>query len=274
MLKYLFIFLIWSTSVFSQNVHLVGDSISRGFALNSFEPSPSTPLYVFRSIWSSANAILDENGIPMRFVYGNTGIGDSTAPARLAARVASGMIGEKDIVIFEDAGPTSMDPDQYQAELEALLTAVSPVKTYVMTMFEYSPAVLNSRFDTAFVGSVTGVSRTINDAIRAAAANKGATVIDMNAAMDSFQTFMAGKTLTHDFDNLGIHPQVFSQTLMVGEIFRALDVAPWIRSIQSLTLPAHNNWQALQYNAPTNYWGDSWPTVFITKAILNVDISN
>jgi hypothetical protein len=178
------------------------------------------------------------------------------------------MIGPKDIVIFEDAGDTSMNPDQYQDELETLIAAASPAKVYVMTMFDYSPAPENSQFDKPFVGEPSGAARTMNDAIRAAAAAKGATVIDMNAAMDAFQAYMAGQTATHDFDNLGIHPFVFSQTLMVGEILRAIGATPYIRSILSLTTPARANWQALQYNTPTNYWGDSWPTVFLTKAIL------
>src|ERR1051325_3652852 len=190
-------FLLSCGVALAQTVHLVGDSISRGYALGSFSDTivPSHPLYVFRSIWTEANAVLAENGVAVRFVYGNTGMGDSTAPARLAARVASGMIGAKDIVIFEDAGDTSMDPDQYQGELEALIDAVAPAKVYVMTMFDYSPAPLNSQFDTPFVGGSGGGTRTINDAIRAAAAVKGASVIDMNAEMDAFQAYMAGQTL-------------------------------------------------------------------------------
>jgi hypothetical protein len=263
-------FLLSCGVALAQTVHLVGDSISRGYALGSFSDTivPSHPLYVFRSIWTEANAVLAENGVAVRFVYGNTGMGDSTAPARLAARVASGMIGAKDIVIFEDAGDTSMDPDQYQGELEALIDAVAPAKVYVMTMFDYSPAPLNSQFDTPFVGGSGGGTRTINDAIRAAAAVKGASVIDMNAEMDAFQAYMAGQTLTHDFDSQGIHPFVFSQTLMVGAIFRALGVTPYLRCALSLTTPAHANWQSLQYNAPTNYWGDSWPRIFINQAIF------
>lgn len=251
-----------------QTIHLLGDSVSRGYALRAFEPPPTHPLYVFRSIWSSGNALMEENGIAIRFAYGDNALGDSTAPVRLAGRVVSGIIGLKDIVVIEDAGDvTSMDPDAYQAEWEAIIAALVPAKVCIMTMFDYPPAAIDCQFDMPFRGS-SGVTRTFNDAIRAAAIARCATVIDMNAAMDAFQASMAGQTTTRDIDNFGIHPGVFSQTLMLGEILRALGITPFVRSTQSLTTPAHTNWQALQYNAPSNYWGDSWPAVFINKAIF------
>lgn len=251
-----------------RTVHLIGDSISRGYALGSFSDSilPTHPLYAFRSIWATANALMEENGIALRFAYGSPGMGDSTAPDRTAARVASGMIGANDIVIIEDAGDTSMNPDQYQAELETLIAAAAPAEVYVMTMFDYPPAVLSCQFDTEFTGEPSGCSRTINDAIRAAALSQGATVIDMNVAMDNFRAYMAGQVANNDFDDLGIHPFVFSQSLMVGEIFRGMGITPFIRSILSLTTPARANYLSLQYGA--RYWGDSWPGVFLSKAIF------
>jgi hypothetical protein len=264
-------------------IHLFGDSISRGYALGGFAETilPSNPLYVFRSPWAMGNAVLEANGAPYRMVFHSVGSVELADPTGLhmsdviAAAVADGGVTAGDVVVIEDAGAHSQNPDTYQAALTSAVTAASApgVKVIVMTMFDYSPAATNMQWSTPFVGS-SGVTRTMNAAIIAGAGS--ATLVDMKAAMDGYKAYAIGQVNGPVMQADGVHPNIYGQALFAGEVLKAAGARPWLSyvdnnsvdqpKLNAITEVAHVNYQSIRYGA--QFWGDSWPAELLRVALL------
>jgi hypothetical protein len=246
-------------------VHLAGDSIFRGYALRRFseEVSPGDPLWDFRSPWSMANLICEENGIAARFsYYPAQSFVDAKLSKRLVAYIKSGLVQSGDWLVLEDGGCHGSQPDALQASLSALMDRInrSGVKRGVLTMFDYPPAPLDCQFDAKFGG------RSINDAIRAAATASGAACLDMNAQMDAWKDAVenAGLPIMHAD---GIHPNVWGQLRLVGCLMRFVGLDAYVRSLQSIVHIARANWSALSYGAPD--WSEPRAAELANDAILS-----
>jgi hypothetical protein len=235
---------------------LFGDSISRGYALGGFADVPELathPLYEFRSIASMGNPALRENGRPEVIAYAGNAVREPSAPARVQSLISDGVIRRGDVVFIEDAGDYARFSPQYRDELIALRRAVverEAVTCVLMTMFDYSsdPAF---QFDTK---DAAGMTR--NDAIRAAAAadipHVGDTILlDMNAKMDEWRTSALGQDGVDVIHADGIHPNVWGQMFMTGEILKAAGVG-YLATINSAASLAQANWDVLRYGSP--YW--------------------
>lgn len=244
-------------------IHFVGDSISRGWALGAFEGEtldPAHPLFKLRSLWSTAQLVL-----PTGAAYGGPAMGDPAAASYLEAKIAAGRIRAGDVVVFEDAGPHGGDPSAYQARWEGLRQAVTgkrDITCVMMTMFDYAPAAADSQYD-----RVIG-ARTMNDATRAAAAatsfpTVGPTIlVDMNAAIDSWHSATLTARSVPSMHPDGIHPNVWGQTYMLGEILRATGLDLWITDTGPVRSLCAANWQFLGYGTTDTRWSDGTAAVW------------
>jgi len=244
-----------------RKIHLIGDSISKGYALGEYEDtlSPSNPLWPLRSISSMANNTLYGVGIKDEFYYtGLPAVNFSSdieaTEVAIRAIVNNGTIRSGDVVIFEDAGPHIEDPDTYQEQWEFLRAAVVDrfdITLVMMSMFSYSPAPNDNRYD------VTFGSRTMNAATLAAATSlvpneRGQTLFfDMKTNMDGWETSAYGSDLVPVMLPDGIHPNVWGQARMAGEILKLLRYRPYLGStVPGLEAVASANWVALAYGSP------------------------
>jgi hypothetical protein len=239
----------------SRAVFLFGDSISRGLGLGQWaDETPKThPLYRFRSIASMADMALEENGRHERIGYAGSLIG-AAAPARIRQLTEDGIVRPGDAVVFEDAGDYAGCSAAYRDEWTACLDAVpAGVRRIAMTMFDYTPNPI-LQFD---LPDATGLSR--NDAIRAAATETGADLIDMNAIMDERRAQQIGHTATDVVLPDLYHANVWGQMVMTGEILKAVGLRP--SSVENAAaLAVVGNWQFLGYGSP--YWTDETGPAF------------
>jgi hypothetical protein len=244
--------IIANRNKYDKVIHLVGDSISRGYGLGVFadQVPANHPVYNLRSIASMANSILADSGLPHRFAYTEI---DSVSPQAMLNRIAYGIVRAGDFVVVEDAGDHGSDPVAYENKMFAMREAIAKkhnISAVFMSMFDYLPSgPLNCQYDTPFSG------RTINEATQAAANAVtnfvGQTLwLDMNAQMDNLVT----NALT--FDQLpvildGVHPNVWGQLLMVGEYLKIVGLRPYIKNASSLYNTIYNNISYLTYGSPT-----------------------
>lgn len=260
-------------------IHLYGDSIARGFALKQFadEVSSSHPMYGFRSIAAMANALLADNGLPHVVAYGGLALtyvdgGYATGINGIKARVASGVIRSGDVVVIEDAGAHGCDPDEYEAVLLDLRRAVTgshDVTCILMSMFEYqippNSVPPSYQWDHRFGG------RSMNDAIRAAAEAEldavGQTLfLDMNSAMDQWRYSAMSIDGVEVMHSDGIHPNVWGQMRMTGEILKIAGLRPYLSVDVTNRALAQENYQALAYGAPS--FTASRAGVYATNCLL------
>lgn len=240
-----------------QTIHLYGDSISRGYGLGEFADTvtPSHPLFLLRSIASMANAILYDSGHKDTVVYRGSLYGHPTVESEIREAIRTGAIRSGDTIVLEDAGDTNMDPDDYQAKFEGYRAAVADkhdITVVLMSMFDYPPAPVDHQFDALFG------TRTMNDAIRAATdaplALIGQTIYtDMNAVMD--YESMEGPYRTGNYaipfmHPDGIHPNVWGQLLMTGEILKAAGYSGALSSAASIQTVVAGNLNLAGYGSP------------------------
>lgn len=246
---------------YRRRIHLIGDSISKGWALAHYEEelSPSNPLYLFRSIPSMANNVLYENGIRDEFYY--TGVPAVNLSSTLATTLASirsmiavGTIRSGDAVVVEDAGPHCQDPDLYQSQWEQLRAAVVDrfdITLVMMSMFSYPNAAADSQYSTIFG------TRTMNDATTAAYLatipnERGQTLwIDMKTAMDNWRSSAKSVDNVDVMHPDDIHPNVWGQALMVGKLLEALQYRPYINDAAALKNLAYTQYASLKYGSTT-----------------------
>ncbi len=253
-------------------VHLFGDSIARGRALDNYEDGDRPldarhPLYRFRSIASTANWALEHNGRPERFAY--CGAIDAEL---IASRVASGVIRAGDTVVLEDAG--NYQPGvaaYYRFLLDARHAAEAPGVTVVMmTMFDYCVGSnmacanadaqydrprRNGPDDTGTLNAATRGAATVRVSPqrgRARGRQPGRTVlIDMNAIMDDWRSTALTADGVTVMDNDGVHPNVWGQMKMTQHILAAARLRPYITDVDPLQDLAEENHPALSYGSTT-----------------------
>jgi hypothetical protein len=230
-------------------VFLIGDSIARGLGLGQWADQTATthPLYRFRSIAAMADLVLEENGRYERIGYTGIPVNDPKAPSSIRRLAEDGIIRPSDTVVIEDAGDFPGDALAYLDRLLACLAALPDgTRRVLMTMFDYTPNTL-FQFD---LKDATGLSR--NDAIRDAAEETGATLIDMNAIMDARRVYQMGHTGVDVVLPDLYHANVWGQMLMTGEILKAVGLRDRIVSVESAASLATVNWDFLRYGSP--YW--------------------
>jgi hypothetical protein len=238
--------------LFDRAIHLFGDSLFRGYALGAFgdEIGSAHPLYAFRSPAAMINLVLADNGRREIANHAGTAIDDAyDTPSIVRQRIAEGIIRPGDVVVFEDAGPHGSDPDAYQTKMAALRRAAcerDDITCVMMTMFDYPPAPVASQYDTPFDG------RTINDAVRAAAMEETSYVgrtllLDMNAEMDAWRSEAAKSDDLAVIHDDGIHPNVWGQMFMAGEILKIAGWRPHLAAAPTATWLAHIHWRRLAY---------------------------
>lgn len=252
-------------------IHSYGDSISRGYGTGQFSDlmRGDEPLFPVSCIWAIINQVLGQNeklvfdGLASgkswsardisAFVVPLGGVPDMAA--LIASRVEANIIRAGDVVVLEDAGDHSRDPSSYQAKWEAMRFAASgrlDVTVIMMSMFDYiSPDNKHLMPDFQYDVAMSD-GRTMNDATRAAAASElgcvGRTIlIDMNAIMDAE---VAATRPGHDVPFMhsdGIHPNVWGEMLMAGEIMKASGLQPSIGALAALKRIARENHHALSF---------------------------
>ncbi|MGO7149006.1 hypothetical protein ACCS52_26580 [Rhizobium ruizarguesonis] len=252
---------------YRRRIHLIGDSLSKGYALGAYSeqiiangPSdPRTAILLFASISSMANNVLYENGIRDEFYY--TGVpavnlsSDLTATlATIRSMIACGAIRSGDVVVAEDAGPHCEDPDLYQSRWEQIRAAVIDrfdITLVMMSMFSYPNAAADSQYSTLFG------DRSMNDATLAAYQatipnERGQTLwMDMKTAMDNWRASAKSVDNVDVMHPDGIHPNVWGQALMVGELLKALKYRPYINDCSGLKNLAYNQYGQLKYGSTT-----------------------
>jgi hypothetical protein len=234
-------------------VHLFGDSISRGYALEAHadEVPQSNRLYEFRSIASMANLVLRENGHGPLFAFAGEAVGENSKPRKVEKYIGEGLVRAGDIVVITDAGDYQGGPRAYQrelAELRRIVTERQDITCIMMTMFDYPPAGPEFQFDRP----VDGMTR--NDAIRAAASERqpyeGRTLLlDLNEEMDEWRASAMRQDGVDVVLPDGIHPNVWGQMLITGEILKAAGFRRYLAHADAAVSIARANWKDLAYDS-------------------------
>lgn len=195
------------------------------------------------------NLVLAENNVNVRaepYLIGS--ITQASLATDLASFFASSSVGDRDMVVFEDAGQHNGDPSAYQAAYEGVLAAVKaarPTLTLrVCTTADNSPSAgLDYQWDVSFAGE-----GTLNQATQAAAAAQSVTVIDMNTIITAYWATAALDGLTlPNADN--IHLNVWDQMKFAGAVLASFGLTPAIVNRTSLTDIASANYTSLAYGS-------------------------
>jgi hypothetical protein len=234
-------------------IHLFGDSISRGYALGAYadEIPDTNPLYHFRSIASMANLVLRDNGHDALVSFAGEAVGEKTNPRTIEKYINDGMVRPGDIVVIADAGDYRDGARAYRrelAELRRLVTEREDITCILMTMFDYPPAGPEFQFDRPEDGM------TRNDAIRAAATERqpytGRTLLlDLNEEMDEWRASALRQEGVDVVLPDGIHPNVWGQMLITGEILKAAGFRRYLTHADSAVSIAQGNWKELAYGS-------------------------
>lgn len=228
-------------------VHLVGDSVMLGSALGLIAPNvPVThPLYLLRSPEETLNLLLGANGVDARAVYagyllglnpqapGSSGMVSSPLTIRKALR--DGEIRAGDVVVCEDAGNRGTDAWWYRQawrELRAAIADRHSVTAVLCTTPDYPPAAAPATFDEPFPDSLETPNGIIRDVAREDRAYPGQTLLaDVDRAMD----WRRASVLASDGVDLmladGVHPGVWGQLLLCGQILRASGLRSRVTSV-------------------------------------------
>lgn len=276
---------------YGQVLWLFGDSIFRGWSLKIFPDAMSDadiaaqPLYPLRSPASMINLILADQGaveldgggvaITGQYVACYAGLagppGDmSLATSRIERLFTEGSIRPGDVLTFLDAGLHTNDPDIYEAQWLRVrrCAACDGVRLVMCTAFDDLAAdprkVIGDdpsesfMYEVPFRGAASGILRTHNDAVRAAAAVEGlpgeTDLVDMARIIQEFEV-----EIRRDFDvkiyhRGGIHPNVWGQLRLAAELFRsAWPDLPMCASARLESLAA-DNWGRLGYKTQSPGW--------------------
>ena len=193
-------------------VHLYGDSIARGWGLGVFEDA--NPLNRVQDI---ANMLLADNSIPPESLFVRYAWSQDVEQMR--RELASGMIVDGDVIVFEDAGPHENNVDARRQRFLNMKRTIEEsgrkVSLVLTTMFDYwpTPPYYNSEYD-AIVGD-SGV--TMNDVVRSVATSASSSLLDWNTKMDMAVT---------EFRRFGIspmhrdavHPNIFGNLLLAASL--------------------------------------------------------
>ncbi|UPK35136.1 hypothetical protein IVB18_45385 [Bradyrhizobium sp. 186] len=236
----------------TRRLWMVGDSFARGYALGNLADliAPTHPMYGFSSIWRMQNLVFEENGVNIR---GDTYLIGSISQANLASDLAtffaSSDVGDRDMVVFEDAGQHNSSPNLYRSQYEGVLSAVKAARLTldlrVCTTPDNSPAVgTDYQWDVSFLGQ-----GTMNQAAQAAAAAQGVLVIDMNTIITAYwgSVLAADGVVLPQPDN--IHMRVWDQMKWAGTVLASFGLTPSIKTRTSLTQIASDNWSQLGYGS-------------------------
>lgn len=249
-------------------IHILGDSISRGYGLGVFSDQvPSThPLFKFRAIWSMINDTFAENNIRDVSVWRNdiipaNGPGAEVAPNLVRNAITNGIIKSGDAVVISDAGNiipdhnTPLTPaqiDTYKQNWINMIRAICQphnVTCVMMSMYDYPPAMLTGQFDTNFSG------RTLNQVTYEAWLEQQDKVcgqvlyINMNFQMDNLVAAAQSQDNLPVMFSDGIHPNVWGQMLMAGEIMKVLGYRPLINSVNWAKNLVNANLASVQYGS-------------------------
>lgn len=251
--------LVQQRNAFERVIHLTGDSIFRGRAIGAFADlvTPEYPLYRFRSISSIANAVLAASGSTDRFVYMFPIDGHGSINADdIRDYIAANVIRSGDVVITEDAGGHSKDPDAYEAFWDGVRAAISdtlPINSIMMDMFDF-PDGSNLASAVEFQYERTFGSRTMNDATRAAARKPQAypgqtTLLPMRRIITDYRSSVMAEQGFNPCDRDGIHLRVWAQMKMTGVLCRA--AGAHVSDVRGLVGQAIENLSTLRYGSST-----------------------
>jgi hypothetical protein len=234
-------------------VHLFGDSIARGYALGAHadEVPEDNRLYDFRSIASTANLVLRDNGHDALFAFAGEAVGEHAKPRTVERYIDDGKVRAGDVVVIADAGDYRDGPRAYlreMAELRRIVTGRQDITCILMTMFDYPPAGPEFQFDRAEDGM------TRNDAIRTAATERrpyaGRTVLlDLDEEMDEWRASAMRRDGVDVVLPDGIHPNVWGQMLITGEILKAAGFRRYLTRADAAVSIAQQNWKDLAYGS-------------------------
>jgi len=261
-------------------IHLFGDSISVGFALKKLAPEVEQdhPLYKLRSISSIANPLLEENSSAWRVDAITSLLPEAEKSVTLIHSLfAQRTINPGDIVVVEDAGGHNRNPDEYQKGMKAIRLAITgkhDVTCLMMTMFDYVSE-LNLCGGTTCRWNVVqpGYTRSMNDATTAAAMADLPTVgrtqlLDMRSRMNEWQTYSAKTYGIPVMFNDGIHPNVWGQMLILGEIFAALGFTSQIKTLNNVQRTVAENWKILGFDTTFPGWNAEQAVAYARQCLI------
>ncbi|MCC6178754.1 MAG: hypothetical protein IT305_25895 [Chloroflexi bacterium] len=212
-------------------IHLYGDSIFRGWALRTFTPAPTHPLYSLRSPTSTIAALFAEHGIPDAVVYAGCVLGGRpgapsfsdpvVTPESIRQAIADGAIRPGDLVVLEEAGQHVGAADWYEdafVSLRAAATDTVATTLLMLTTPDYRPAREDCQYDRPLSDG-----RTLNQIVRAVASAErpypGRTLlVDLDAEMDRCRAAALARDGVDLMHGDGVHPNVWGQLLVVGQI--------------------------------------------------------
>lgn len=238
---------------------MVGDSITRGFALYEFEPDPSNPLYDFHSPWRTLTVLFEDSGLDGAWdvAWYQSWINGTVSPPVATTVLASDVIpalAAGDGVVFEDAGPNGLDPDAYETILGNAVDAVlaaGAAWVLVLTTPDYpggSATSEDSQFDLVVGG------RTTNDAIRAVkmARYDDARVIlkEWARITDEIRAGLLSADGISEFPD-GVHPAVWCGLVLVRLILEAAGIDVRSLDLGGLQDTAAANYASLAYGSGT-----------------------
>lgn len=199
-------------------VHIFGDSIARGWGLGQFEhPSP------LNRIQDIANMLLADNGIDKDDLY--IRYAWSQDIGRMADELATGMIRDGDVMLFEDAGPHEDDVDLRRNRFLEMVKLVegsgNEVQLVLTTMFDYwpTPPYYNSEYDAYIGDSETTMNGVVLDVVQSSAAS----LLDWNALMDRAVADVRRFGIS-PMHRDAVHPNIFGNFLLGASLLHHLDV--------------------------------------------------
>ena len=239
-------------SAYGRVIHLFGDSISRGFALDVYGETilETEPLYPYASIRATVNWVFQTNDrLPHDVaVFGGTlGDRDGSAWPGIRERIRDGVIRSGDIVFVQDAGDHQIigTPDDYEAwwaEVRRIFTERHDITLVMTSTADYCHTanlgcMAEHQFDRVFG------SRTYNEAMHAAAtADRGyvgqTLWLDMNALMDAKRDEVLAEYGVDIILPDGIPPNVWGQPYMTGLYLKVSGAALNIESVDVIAAHA------------------------------------
>lgn len=218
-------------------IHFYGDSIGRGRGLAvSEDPNPLS------RIEDTAQLLLQDNGVSPRELYVRYAWEQDLV--YIQQDLASGMIRDNDIILYEDAGQHEEDVELRRQRFEKIEKVVRDsgrkVQLVFTTMFDYQPAsgFYNSNYD-ALVGN-SGM--TMNQVVETVTASGNSSLLDWNKQMDEAMVALTPYGVSPMLPD-GVHPNIFGNVLLAATIVKYVGVP--LNNYQSVK-------EAFQ-NLPKNY---------------------
>jgi len=201
-------------------IHIYGDSIASGYVFGEFEdPNP------LNRIQDIANMLLAENGYAPKKLW--VRYAGSQDIKQMRTELASGLIVDWDIILYEDAGPHENNVvarrQRYLDIKRIIEESGRKVSLILTTMFDYKPhppGYYNSEYDALIENS----GLTMNDVARSVASDSACSLLDWNSKMDLAMEILPQRFRFSPMFIDGIHPNIFGNLLLASSLLNHMGI--------------------------------------------------